>query len=128
MLLLGGGFLPVLCLHLDGRGRQRALNINADTAAFALAAHLAGAPWCSSPTSPGSCRDGSVVQALSAAEARALVDRGVINGGMVPKVTASLDAMDKGVRKVIIGQYEGAGSLARLLEGKARNKDYGNEE
>ena len=37
---------------------------------------------------------------------------------MIPKVTASLDAMDQGVQKVIIGQYESAGSLARLLEGK----------
>jgi acetylglutamate kinase len=39
-------------------------------------------------------------------------------GGMVPKVTASLDAIDQGVSTVIIGQYEGAGSLARLLDGK----------
>jgi acetylglutamate kinase len=37
---------------------------------------------------------------------------------MIPKVSAALTAMDTGVKRVIIGQYEGAGSLGRLLEGK----------
>jgi acetylglutamate kinase len=115
--LFKGGFMPVLCstcMDTEGRG----LNINADTVAFKLAARLRAEALVFLSDIPGILREGSVVQALSDAEARDLMDRGVISGGMVPKVTASLDAMDGGVGKVIIGQYEGAGSLGRLLEGK----------
>ena len=101
---------------MDAEGNG--LNINADAAAFRLAAHLGAAALVFLSDIPGVISDGSVVQALSAQEAKALIGRGVIKGGMVPKVTASFDAMDKGVKKVIIGQYESPGSLARLLEGK----------
>ncbi len=116
-LLLSNGYLPVLCSSsTDAAGLG--LNINADTVAFRLAAHLAAAALVFLSDIPGILSDGSVLQALSGAEARALIERGVIAGGMVPKVLASLDAMEHGVKKVIIGQYEGAGSLARLLDGK----------
>jgi len=42
----------------------------------------------------------------------------VITGGMIPKVSASVDALSRGVSTVIIGQYEEAGSLAALLDGR----------
>jgi acetylglutamate kinase len=116
-LLLGAGFLPVLSsVAADAGGRG--LNINADAMAFALAAQVKAEALVFFSDIPGVLCDGSVMQALSAAEARDLVSRGVITGGMIPKVTASLEAMDRGVRKVIIGQYDGPGSLGRLLEGK----------
>jgi len=116
-LLLDAGYVPVLSsTSMDAEGNG--LNINADTAAFRLAAHLQAAALVFLSDIPGVISDGSVVQALSAEEAKSLIDRGVIKGGMVPKVTASFDAMDEGVKKVIIGQYESPGSLARLLEGK----------
>jgi acetylglutamate kinase len=117
LLLLDAGYIPVLCsTSMDAEGGG--LNINADTAAFSLAAHLGAASLVFLSDIPGVISDGSVVQALSAEETKALIERGVITGGMVPKVTASFDAMDKGVKKVIIGRYESPGSLARLLEGK----------
>jgi acetylglutamate kinase len=117
LLLLDAGFVPVLSsTSMDAEGNG--LNINADTAAFRLAAHLGAAALVFLSDIPGVISDGSVVQALCAEEAKSLISRGVIKGGMVPKVTASFDAMDKGVKKVIIGQYESPGSLARLLEGK----------
>jgi acetylglutamate kinase len=117
IILLDAGYLPVLSstsMDADGNG----LNINADTAAFRLAAQLEAGALVFLSDIPGVISDGSVIQALSEEEAKSLIDRGVIEGGMVPKVTASFDAMDKGVKKVIIGQYESPGSLARLLEGK----------
>jgi len=116
-VLLGGGFLPVLCstsMDTDGRG----LNINADTVALRIAAHVAAQTLVFLSDIPGILAEGSVLQALSAEEAQGLIARGIVNGGMIPKVTASLEAMEKGVRKVIIGQYDGAGALSRLLEGK----------
>jgi acetylglutamate kinase len=116
-LLCGNGYLPVLCsTSMDAAGGG--LNINADTAAFKLAARLGARALAFLSDIPGILRDGSVLQALSGAEARQLIADGVISGGMVPKVTASLEAMDRGVARVIIGQYEGPGSLGRLLDGK----------
>ncbi len=116
-LLLDNGFLPVLSSSsMDSTGRG--LNINADAAAFSIASRLAAAALIFLSDIPGILSDGSVIQAVSAAEARDLITRGVVTGGMIPKVSAALTAMDEGVQKVIIGQYEGAGSLGRLLEGK----------
>ncbi|MBA2284770.1 MAG: acetylglutamate kinase [Ktedonobacteraceae bacterium] len=70
------------------------LNINADI----VAAHLAGALnaekliFLSNVT--GICReDGTLISELSEAEALRLIDEGVIQGGMIPKVTACLDAL-----------------------------------
>ena len=116
-LLLENGYLPVISsTSMDAEGRG--LNINADSAAFGLAARLAASALVFLSDIPGILSEGSTVQALSAEEARGLIEKGVIKGGMIPKVIASLEAMNQGVQKVIIGQYDGAGSLARLLEGK----------
>jgi acetylglutamate kinase len=116
-LLVEAGYLPVLSsTSMDAEGGG--LNINADTAAFQVAARLGADVLVFLSDIPGVLCDGSVVQALSEAEAKDLVARGVIAGGMVPKVMASFDAMNRGVKKVIIGRYEGSGALARLLDGK----------
>ena len=115
--LLDAGYLPVLAsTSMDAEGGG--LNINADTAAFQVAAALGAGVLVFLSDIPGVLRDGSVVQALSEAEAGDLVKLGVIAGGMVPKVTASFEAMSRGVKKVIIGRYDGPGALGRLLEGK----------
>ncbi|MGA2642677.1 MAG: acetylglutamate kinase [Spirochaetia bacterium] len=117
LLLLDAGYIPVVCsTSMDAQGSG--LNINADSVAFRLAAQLEAASLVFLSDIPGVISDGSVVQALSAQETKRLIERGVIQGGMVPKVTASFDAMEKGVKKVIIGRYESPGSLARMLEGK----------
>jgi acetylglutamate kinase len=116
-LLLANGYLPVLCsTSMDGDGRG--LNINADAVAFSLAAHLGASALVFLSDIAGIMSQDSVVQSLTPAEARELISSGVISGGMLPKVSASLEAIERGVGKVIIGQYEGAGSLARLIEGR----------
>ena len=116
-MLLDGGFLPVISsVSMDAEGRG--LNINADSVAFALAAHLAAASMVFLSDIPGILRDGAVLGELSVSEAKALVESGVVSGGMIPKVNASLEALDRGVENIIIGQYEGAGSLAALLQGR----------
>ena len=67
-LLLGAGYLPVLSsTSMDAEGNG--LNINADTAAFRVAAHLQASALVFLSDIPGVISDGSVVQALSAAEA-----------------------------------------------------------
>ena len=47
-----------------------------------------------------------------------LIARGVVSGGMVPKVRSSLEALEQGVQKVLIGEYDAPGALARLLDGR----------
>lgn len=70
------------------------LNINADL----VAAHLAGALNAEKliflSNVPGICRnDGSLISELAEREARQLISEGVIHGGMIPKVSACLDAL-----------------------------------
>lgn len=116
-LLLGAGFVPVVSsVSTDGDGRG--LNINADSVAFALASHLSASAMVFLSDIPGILRDGAVIRELSAAEAQSLVASGVVSGGMIPKVSASVEALARGVQNVIIGQYEGPGSLAGLLAGR----------
>lgn len=126
-LLMGHGFLPVLSsTSMDAA--HRGMNVNADTAAFALAARLAARTLVFLSDVPGVLHEGAVVSDLDAARARDLVDRGVVQGGMIPKVTASLEAIAAGVGAVVIGQYDGDGALARLLSGKAGTRIHGSKE
>jgi acetylglutamate kinase len=116
-LLLEAGFLPVVSsVSTDGDGRG--LNINADSVAFALAARLKSSAMVFLSDIPGILRDGSVIREVSTMEAQGLVASGVVSGGMIPKVGASVAALADGVQNVIIGQYDGPGSLAGLLEGR----------
>src|SRR6266516_611789 len=91
--LIGQGYIPVVAPL--GRGPGGAcLNINADL----VAAHLAGALNAEKliflSNVRGGCRaDGSLIAELDEAEAKQLAKDGVINGGMIPKVSACLDAL-----------------------------------
>ena len=119
--LLEAGFLPVVsspAMDRDGVG----LNLNADTAAFGIAARLGCSALVFLSDIPGIISAGNVIRELSTAEAADLTTSGVITGGMVPKVAASVDALSRGVTKVIIGQYEEPGSLAALLDGRKGTK------
>ena len=58
--------------------------------------------------------DGAVLTALSAADVRELTAAGVISGGMIPKTQTALDAIEGGVRAVVI--LDGRAPHAVLLE------------
>ncbi|MBX9626063.1 MAG: acetylglutamate kinase [Gemmataceae bacterium] len=102
---LNEGFLPVIPpLALDADGGW--LNLNADDAAAAVAGAL-GAQYAIFLTdTPGVLRDrrdpASLIPKLSAAECRALIASGVIDGGMIPKVEACFAAHDAGVPSALI--------------------------
>ncbi|HLX58660.1 MAG TPA: acetylglutamate kinase [Ktedonobacteraceae bacterium] len=91
--LLGQGYIPVIApLGLGPDGT--CLNINADL----VAAHLAGALNAEKliflSNVIGICRqDGSLISELTEVEATQLIADGIISGGMIPKVTACLDAL-----------------------------------
>jgi acetylglutamate kinase len=56
----------------------------------------------------------SLIRTLSVYEAQQLESRGVISGGMIPKVKCCIDAIEHGVKKVII--LDGRVPHATLIE------------
>jgi acetylglutamate kinase len=97
-----GGVVPVIpSLALDAHGGW--LNVNADTAAAAVAAHLKAEKLVFLSDTPGILSDlkdpASLLPHLDAAGCRDLIARGVIDDGMIPKVEACLESLRAGVRK-----------------------------
>lgn len=112
--LVEGGFIPVISpVAIDAHGQ--ALNVNADTVAGAVAAALDAEKLVLMTDIDGvRGRDGEVASSLDAHEIAALIDEGVIEGGMIPKVRCGLDALGDGVGKVHI--IDGRRRHACLLE------------
>jgi acetylglutamate kinase len=116
-MLLAGGYFPVLCstsMGEDGGG----LNINADSAALAVARALRARTLVFLSDIPGVLKAGRVIDKLAPADALAEIAAGTITGGMVAKVRACLAAVEGGVESIIIGEYAGPGSVTALLGGE----------
>lgn len=70
-------------------------NINADTAAGAIASALAATKLLMLTDVPGILnKDGELISELSMEEARALIQDGTISGGMIPKVETCIAALE----------------------------------
>jgi acetylglutamate kinase len=98
--LLRDGFIPVIStIGTDGDGQ--AFNINADSAAIAIAEKLRAEKLIYLTDVPGLLTDvadpSSLVSNLTANRAKLLVDDGVIVGGMIPKIEACIAAVEAGV-------------------------------
>jgi acetylglutamate kinase len=113
----GAGVVPVIpSLALDSTGGW--LNINADTAAAAVAAELKAAKLVMTTDTPGILRDrtdaASLIPSLTANDCRQLIANGVIDSGMIPKVEACLESLRRGVGKTHI--IDGRLRYSLLLE------------
>lgn len=90
-------------------------NINGDTAAGAIAGALKADRLLLLTDVAGVKDDsGEVVTHLSAAQVREMTESGVIAGGMIPKTETALEALEAGVRAVVI--LDGRVPNAVLLE------------
>jgi len=103
--LLEKGYIPVIStLGCDKEGNV--YNVNADTAAAAIAGSLKAESLISMTDTSGVLRDpddpASLIQRLTMAEAEDLIAQGVISGGMIPKADCCMEALRMGVRKVFI--------------------------
>ncbi|MEI7685382.1 MAG: acetylglutamate kinase, partial [Planctomycetota bacterium] len=82
------------------------LNVNADTAAAAVAAKLGAEKFVLLTDTPGILEDRknpeSILRSLNTAQCEELIRRKVIDDGMIPKVEACLDALRGGVKKTHI--------------------------
>jgi acetylglutamate kinase len=113
--VLVGGQVPVVApLARDAEGIV--CNVNADDAAAGIAAGL-GARQLVLLTDVDGVRDadGERLDTLTVAEAEQLIDRGVIAGGMVPKVRAALSALGWERAEAIIADSAAEHALERAL-------------
>jgi acetylglutamate kinase len=99
------GVVPVIpSLAVDDDGKW--LNVNADTAAAAVATHLRAEKLVMMTDTPGILTNrsdpGSLLRSVNASRCQELIDSGVIDSGMIPKVEACLDSLQCGVRKTHI--------------------------
>ncbi len=95
--LMGAGFTPVLAPCSTGPDALP-VNVNADEAAAAVARALGAEELIFVSDVPGVIRDGKPVGTLSAEEFNELVSAGVVQGGMVAKVSAALASRCRRVR------------------------------
>ncbi len=115
--LLAEDLIPVVAtIGVDATGQ--AYNINADTAAGAIAAALGAEKLVYLTDIEGLRRDvadpASLIRRISAADLAELVAAGTVAGGMIPKAQSCLDALAGGVRQAHI--LDGRVAHALLLE------------
>lgn len=91
--LIAQGYIPIVAPLAQGPNGT-CLNINADLVAAHLADALSAEKLIFLSDVVGICRkDGSLISELTEAQAQQLIQEGVITGGMIPKVSACLDAL-----------------------------------
>ncbi|KQV26721.1 acetylglutamate kinase [Yonghaparkia sp. Root332] len=105
LALIDAGRIPVVSsIAPDLDAPAQSLNVNADSAAAALAAALGAQKLVILTDVAGLYRDwpdrDSLVSSIGTDELRALLPR--LESGMIPKMTACLDAVDAGVPKAAI--------------------------
>ncbi|MBR4741553.1 MAG: acetylglutamate kinase [Desulfovibrio sp.] len=101
-LLLQNGYLPVIA-PVANAADYTPLNINADTAAGAIAGKLAAEYFVLISDVPGVLdQQGKLLTHLTAQHIQNLLASEVIHGGMIPKVTACLHALHQGAGRALI--------------------------
>lgn len=103
--VLNSGYIPVIStLGCDDEGN--CYNINADTAASAIAGTLRAESLISMTDIAGILRDRddpkTLIPEIQVSEAPQLMGEGIISGGMIPKVDCCCEAIRRGVKKVFI--------------------------
>ncbi len=103
--LLEKGYIPVIStIGCDKNGNV--YNINADTAAAKIAGELNAESLISMTDISGILKDKddpkTLIPKISINEAYEYIEKGVINGGMIPKVECCINAIKWGVKKVFI--------------------------
>jgi len=103
--VLDKGYIPVI--STIGMGDDGTVyNVNADTAASAIAGALKAESFISMTDVDGILRDKddptTLISTINVSDAPRLVREGVICGGMIPKVECCIEAIRRGVNKVFI--------------------------
>lgn len=115
------GYIPVIApVGLGEDGGQR-YNINADTAAGAVASHLGVKQMVVVTDVPGIMKtahgEKQVLPVVSVAEIEEMIASGDIYGGMIPKVRAAIACIQGKVQEVVIVNGSEPNVLSKVLKG-----------
>ncbi|MCI6655320.1 MAG: acetylglutamate kinase [Clostridium sp.] len=115
--LLDSDYIPIIApIGMDDAGET--YNINADDAACAIAGAIKAEKLAFLTDVEGVCMNpddsSSLISVLDLNEANKLIEAGVISGGMLPKVTNCINAVNSGVGRVHI--LDGRREHCLLLE------------
>tara|TARA_B100001175_G_scaffold74225_1_gene61863 strand:- start:2173 stop:2547 length:375 start_codon:yes stop_codon:yes gene_type:complete len=109
-----GGLIPVVAPLGLGDDRQT-YNINADTVAGAISSSLEAKRMLMLTDVPGVLdKDGNLIEELTSNEAKGLIQKGIINSGMIPKVETCIEAVENGTDAAVI--LDGRAPHATLME------------
>ena len=111
---INNDFIPVIApLGISEDGKT--FNINADTVAGAIAFSLNAKRLLILTDVQGVLDDDDdIIEEISKEEALAMIEKGIISGGMIPKVNTCINALEKGVSASVI--VDGRVKHAILLE------------
>lgn len=116
------GYIPVIAPIGLGRDGFQRYNINADTAAGAVASRLGVSRLVVVTDVPGILKtmDGEkrVLPSVTVAEIDAMIASGEIYGGMIPKVRAAVQCIQGDVQEVVIVNGAEPGALSRAVKGE----------
>ncbi|MBQ8796582.1 MAG: acetylglutamate kinase [Oscillospiraceae bacterium] len=115
--LLEKHYIPVISTIASDR-QGNVYNINGDTAAAYIAGALGAERLIMMTDIAGILRDkddpSTLIPHITVAEAKKLYDEGIISGGMIPKVDCCIEALEHGVKNVVI--MDGRISHSILME------------
>jgi acetylglutamate kinase len=114
------GRVPVIS-PISADENHRSFNVNADSAAAALAAEIGCMGLVFITDVPGVIDSEGICRTLSEHGARKRIADGTIKNGMVAKMTSAFEALANQVPAVYITQWEGIPTLQGIAAGECRS-------
>jgi acetylglutamate kinase len=103
---------------ISGDAAGQSYNVNADSAAAALAAAAHCSDLVFITDVPGVMVGKKTLERLTVAEAKGLIADGTISGGMVAKMESVFEALDGDVPRVHVIQWQGPETLRQIVTGE----------
>jgi acetylglutamate kinase len=116
---LASGKVPVIS-PISANEKGESYNVNADSAAAALAAAAHCTDLVFITDVPGVLIGEQTRPSLSIVEAQALIAEGAIQGGMVAKMESAFQALNQNVPRVHIIQWQGAHALQEVVQQRCK--------
>jgi acetylglutamate kinase len=114
------GRVPVIS-PISANEKGESYNVNADSAAAALAAAAGCTDLVFITDVPGVLVDNQTRTTLTVKEAKTLIADGIIKGGMVAKMESAFEALNQDVPRVHIIQWQGSHTLRNIIQGKSES-------
>lgn len=105
--LISANLVPVIAPIAIGNDGER-YNINADTAAAAIAEAVGAKQLLFVTDVPGILQNGTLIEEVTTEEIAKLIEDGTIYGGMIPKVKAAIKSLQGHIEAVMIVNGKGS--------------------